>query len=173
MPSVSSAGVQVAAPDVLTDPSSADEVRSATLQFDSQALNADNNINAGIQQSDSILTLARVNSSGNWRSIFTNVQGRLNGTKVTWPNRGQDFKVCGANTLAFVIRGVNKVHLCARLAYGGQSINYLAQTLIHEGAHLAQYWNECEATRVEVNAMRVSGVGLVFRNGYMANCGIQ
>jgi|CXWL01.1.fsa_nt_gi hypothetical protein len=166
-------GVELAAPDVLTDPSSADEVRSATLQFDSQALNADGNIRAGIENSHSILNTAREKSSGNWRSIFTNVQGRLNGTTVTWPNRGQDFKACRANTLAFVIRGINKIHLCAGLAHGGQSANYLAQTLIHEGAHLAQFWNECEATKVEVNAMRVSGVGLAFRNGYMAKCGIN
>ena len=166
-------GVTIAAPDVLTDPSSADEIRNATLQFDRQSTDSTGGVNAGIRKSHSILSSARGNSSGTWPGIFGNVQGRLRGTTVTWPNSGQDFRACSANTLAFVIRGINKIHLCARVARGSVSENYMAQVLIHESAHLAQYLNECDATRVEVNAMRTSGAGLAFRNGYMTQCRID
>ena len=165
--------IKIDADDVLTDPTSADEVRSATMQFDRQSMEFTSDVKGGISKSHSILSSARTKSSGKWPGIFSNVQGKLGRTTVTWPSRGQNFKACGANVLAFVIRGVNKIHLCAQVAHGNPSVNYMAQILIHESAHLALYWDECDATRVEVNAMRSSGAGLAFRNGYMTRCGIQ
>lgn len=42
-----------------------------------------------------------------------------------------------------------------------------------EGAHLDNYGDECDATKIEVYAMRTSGVGLAFKNGYWVRCGIE
>jgi len=47
-----------------------------------------------------------------------------------------------------------------------------AQVLVHEMDHVVGYADECDATRLEVAAMKARGKDY-FENGYVAGCGIR
>lgn len=167
--------VSIGAVDVFDDPSAADEIHlppdDKWVLLDARAV-----ITSGIQRCHGLLTAARSRTSGTWNSIFSNVQSEFSGSTIRWTEPGYDFKACSGNTLAFVIRGRDDIHVCSAVLYGNlrqfSEPKPLGQIFIHEAAHLEGYWDECEASRVEVNGMKASGEGIAFRNGYLDRCGI-
>ena len=107
--------------------------------------------------------------------LLWNVLGSLNGSKITYPKPGYDFRACEGGMLAFVYFHGNSpehnIYLCSLVLNRGVTV--VAQTLAHESGHVNGFRNECDATRIEVTAMRFSGRDLAFRNGYMSSCGIN
>jgi hypothetical protein len=84
---------------------------------------------------------------------------------------GHEFKTCTSDTVAFTEpRSSRAIFICEALRT--QEPLVIAQTLIHESAHLAGYATECQATTMEAAAMTLSGVGLAVRNEYMDQCGL-
>lgn len=158
--------------DVIDDPRGADE-RPSDVEPRFDAAGTRDTVGRWSRRAFSVLAAARGAAGGPWRGIFSAVSGALSRSQVSWPAPGRDFQACGESTLAFVFRGGSTIHLCARVAHGRVSDKAAAQILIHEAAHVQGYYNECEATRVEVNAMTLSGEGLAFRNDYMPRCGIN
>lgn len=166
------ASIFVKAPDILDDPSASNEV-PGHFQPQGLSLSVRDDVGDGVRQAFSILEEAAQAADSKWETIFRSVRASLGAARSHWPTPGNDFKGCSSHTLAFTRRGSDQIYICAQTLYSGHSSDYIAQVLIHEGAHVDGYYNECSATRVEVNAMRLSGVGLVFRNDYMEQCGID
>ncbi len=164
--------------DVLTDPTAADQVKSPGSAgkelppYDFQLGSRSEQIVESRALASTILTESapRVTSK-----VFWKVLASLKAAPIEYPNEGYDFKGCTDRILAFVlsIAGVpqNRIYVCSRTMI--EESPFIAQVLIHEAAHLRGYSSECDATKVEVGAMRHSGRGLVFRNGYMEKCGIE
>lgn len=117
-----------------------------------------------------ILRAAAIKAPKSLKTTFVQMANILNRADVRIPPAGYDFNRCGETTLAYVVPRVSKTIFLCRLVLSGSSIE-ITQTLIHEAAHLVGYLNECHATAMEVAAMRLSGVGLAYRNGYMDRCG--
>lgn len=110
----------------------------------------------------------------NWQSIFSQNYSKLANVTVHWPNAGYDFTHCGTYTIAFTTLYGNDIYLCRRtIDESWFQLGELAQTLVHEGAHTIGYGNECDASRIEVSAMRLSSTGLKYRNGYLESCRIE
>ncbi|MBI5631562.1 MAG: hypothetical protein HY921_11845 [Elusimicrobia bacterium] len=166
---------QIKAVDVYDDPLMA--VDDVQLTSGPQAASVgQSTVDAGSSRAGRILRAAASSSRASYSSaqIFNNVYSSLYSTLISWPNPGYEFRGCKEGTLAFVLSGTNMIYLCSRSVYGSYSGSHsLAQILIHESAHLTGYWNECDATVVEVAAMRFSGEGLAFQNGYMRQCGLE
>ena len=161
---------QVKAPDVLDDPDAANEKIShlgASIKLNREG------INEGIKMTIRVLYAARAKADSKWKGIFSGVQNSFLRSQIAWPKAGFDFNACDEGVLAFVIRGDRTIHLCSALAYGFGSADYFAQVFVHESSHINGYFNECDATRIEVNAMRLAGHDLAFKNGYMERCGIN
>lgn len=107
-------------------------------------------------------------------ALYDQVHAQFDRMVVHWPNAGYDYTRCGSTTLAYTFVGDNNVYLCRRMITEAVwQTNELAQTLIHEAAHNVGYGNECDATSIEVGAMRRSSIGLTYKNGYYFNCGFQ
>jgi hypothetical protein len=84
---------------------------------------------------------------------------------------GHEFRTCGPDVVAFTEpRSSRDIFICGALRR--QEPLVIAQTLIHESAHLAGYATECQATVMEAAAMTLSGVGLAVKNEYMDQCGL-
>lgn len=167
-------------PDVFFDPDAAS--LESIYQEETYPLGTEaERIQAGKERALLILSKAQKDEKTDqkFKKIFPKVENKLKETKILYPEQGYDYKACKEEVLAFVVPLrtwlpiKNVIHLCNRVAYGNHDAKYLAQILIHESAHLARYLNECSATRIEVAAMRGSGEGLAFSNGYMEECGIQ
>jgi len=102
---------------------------------------------------------------------ISNTADAVYDARVNFPHEGYDYNKCGGSTLAYAYPGGN-IYLCAVLLDNGDP-DAIIQTIIHEGAHVAGYRNECTATKIEVVTMRTAGGGLAYRNDYMNPCGIQ
>lgn len=113
-------------------------------------------------------------SSGEASAIFRKMEAALGRAKIKTPKPGHDLKACIQDpmVLAFVmLKSPNTIHVCARALAADPK--ELAQVLTHETAHVVGVHDECGATQLEVAVMRLSGVDLSFRNGYMNRCGIR
>lgn len=102
--------------------------------------------------------------------LVLKVFAAIPGTPVVWPQAGYDYKACGSNTLAFVIRGLKKIHICRGVMDLGVSSAWMGQLIIHEMAHIIGLFDECNATVIEVVSMMYSSYGLQFKNGYYSRC---
>lgn len=90
------------------------------------------------------------------------------------PSGSRDFDTCiKAGALAFARAvGQDPIYLCRPLIINdGYSETYVAQTIIHEMAHVIGYKNECTVTRLEQNALKNAGLKPGF-NGYVVKCGL-
>jgi hypothetical protein len=113
-------------------------------------------------------------SSSPYASVYPRVYAGLRISDIKWPVTGYDFGGCTPGTLAFVVRGGTTIHLCSIVITSAAiQVMGLAQTLVHEAAHVAGFYNECDATKLEVSAMRLAAGGLAYVNDYVAQCGIQ
>ena len=122
-----------------------------------------------------ILNEASDRSSIPEATIYKTVSLALKYAAFKLPPPGKDLRQCltEKNVLAFVMSSqLGTIHLCAR-ALKGTSWKKLAQIFIHEATHVAGVRDECISTRIEVGAMRNSGRGLSFKNGYMQRCGVK
>ena len=121
-----------------------------------------------------ILKLASSKSSGQAKEVFDSVAKALEHVHFDYPEPGHDLQQCARerDVLAFVITyDPSQIHFCRRaLQPFGQK--KLAQILIHETSHVIGVTDECEATRIEVAAMRATR-GLAFKNGYWDRCRIR
>jgi hypothetical protein len=109
-----------------------------------------------------------------FKSIYETGRNKLAATTFSWPNPGFEFTLCNGATLAYTYVNTSVVYICRRVIDQTQwQLNELAQIMIHEAAHTIGYANECDASVIEVSAMRYASVGLRFRNGYLEKCGIQ
>lgn len=137
--------------DTLFDKSDADESRRVALEILTKAT-----------------TNATINGQVAASTAFQKVQDGLKQSTLSWPRDGYDFTKCTNTqeqglTLAYVMDDrENKIYLCATLKH--RTNPFIAQTLIHQTAHLLGYHDECDATMVEVGAMRWSHQGLVYRH---------
>lgn len=157
--------------DVFDDPRAADEIE---VQIEAQSLLGRNEfVKQGRAISFTILAKAKENTNSSfWSSLYGKITNILDDRDIIWPKPGFDLRACGENILAFVIPKFSRnIFLCAHSF--SMSTKALGQTLIHESSHLVGYMNECDATRIEVNAMIGSGDGLEYRNIYMDKCGIS
>ena len=164
--------------DVLTDPGAVEQVLRKDASFDENYLQEfvigqrDQLVNEGIAFARNAFTDAAPKASNNllWR-----VLSNLKASQVIYPKPGHDFGGCKENILAFVMfHGCvpeHNIYLCHRVLQS--SVHAVGQTISHESAHTTGFFNECDATKIEVATMRLSGRGLAFRNGYMDRCGLQ
>lgn len=163
--------------DILTDPAAADQVPRKGFSSDTfieglTAFSYDQQAAEGRSLARVILSEAYAKLNND---LFVTVFKSLEGANIVYPKPGYDFQGCSEGVLAFVLfiggQPQNNMYLCS-LVFGKETRG-IAQTIIHESAHVAGLSNECHATIVEVAAMRLSGRGLSFQNGYMSECGIQ
>lgn len=105
-------------------------------------------------------------------NLKARIYQRLSRAKIFYVSSAENFPDCGPGGLAFVYprRRNPEIYLCE--FYKTLRPSQKAQTLIHESAHLAGIIDECDATQVEVEAMRASGEGLGYRNRYVRRCQI-
>jgi hypothetical protein len=114
--------------------------------------------------------------------VYEKMEYSLSRVKLNIPPEGEDLEHCvqtpeqkekGVGVLAFVnTRNRGVIHVCA-VTSDMSNLKYVAQVLVHETAHTIGIDDECVATKTEVSAMRDSGVGLVFKNGYFEECGFN
>jgi hypothetical protein len=106
---------------------------------------------------------------------MTKTERALSRAKITAPKPGTNFFFCEREEgmLAYVnALNLGAIKLCDSISSSPPNIKYLAQILIHEGAHTARYFSECKATEIELVGMKLSGAGVQFVNGYWEQCGI-
>jgi hypothetical protein len=167
----------ISAPDVKTDISDTDQIPTNMFKnFSLEQNSAEPYINNGVVRADSILKKTEeylANQTAEVRQIITSTHEHLRGAVVNWSKPGYDFKGCTDNVLAFVLplRMEQVIYLCSVLAYSN-NVKAIAQTLIHESAHLSGFRNECAASVIEVLAMLSSGEGLAYENSYLDDCKI-
>lgn len=114
------------------------------------------------------LEMAYANSK---RSIYLNVIDKLNHVTLSYPKSGYDFKGCTDRVLAFVrTNNLKEIFICD-LGMKDLTPAQMTQNLIHEAAHTAGVFNECNATLVEVGALIDAELPIQFLNGYMKECG--
>jgi hypothetical protein len=82
---------------------------------------------------------------------------------------GRDYGYClkDPKTIAFVPRD-GDIYVCKKALK--LSTEALAQSLIHEAAHVAGYKSECDATKLEVYAMKLAGKEIAVENKYFKSC---
>lgn len=164
--------ISAEAPDVINDPDAGTEVIShLPPRFTSHS--TDETVTLWTRRADSILERARAKNDADWNPVFKGVRRALGRATIKWPRPGMDLRGCKDRVLAFVIPFVPTIHLCAGAVYGVYGEKGMAQILIHESAHVARHFDECDATRIEVNAMRMADEGIAFRNGYWQRCGMN
>jgi len=121
---------------------------------------------------------ARQNSrSKAWQNIYQKVTVRLGKIEILWSNGAHDFLECQNNPrwLAYNYPPGHKVFLCRRVFQETDwfGLPELSQTLLHETAHSMGYRNECHATRIERNIMRVAGLKPAYDNAYVDPCALE
>ena len=129
----------------------------------------------GIEKAKLILSqaYARTNSS-EYEGIFSKAYSKLHSVTIKLPPSGYDFASCSENTMDYTPTYGRTIYICRQIVDGAEyQVEELAQILIHELAHTVGYSNECDASSIEVSAMRLSDTGLKFRNGYLKRCGIN
>jgi hypothetical protein len=118
-----------------------------------------------------ILRVAAARVPSGLQMTFLKMANILDNATILIAPEGTEFTRCGESTLAYVVPALSRsIHLC-RLGTTRPATE-IAQTLIHEAAHLVGYMNECDASTFEAAAMIQSGLGLSYRNGYMDRCGL-
>ena len=101
--------------------------------------------------------------------VYEETYLNLRSAQIAWPSGDQTFRGCKEKTLAYAyIGGPKRIYLC-RLSYEFNEKG-LAQILVHESAHLQGYKDECDATFIEVGAVRWAGEDLAFKNAYWDSC---
>ena len=116
---------------------------------------------------------AMLNSHLENHEIIKKVYLKIGSVRFNTPDYGYDFTSCAPMTLAYVemYKDPNTINLCHLSLIG--SIEKLAQTLIHESAHLIGLEDECDASRVELLLFRLSRSPLVYKNNYLNQCGLD
>ncbi|MCG2725079.1 MAG: hypothetical protein L6420_02270 [Elusimicrobia bacterium] len=187
LPDFPSKEKSILAPDITDDPDAANEISvdpsyKSVLPLKSGLGEVKKLLAQSEQESREILAAASNGKPYKWQIIFGKVRSVLYGTVVLPPSPGFNFNHCVENpdSASFVIPILSNriIFICAKTVYYNEWDNettakVLSQLIIHEGAHLTGYYNECDATRIEVNAMRWSGRGLAFINGYMDICDVK
>lgn len=132
-------------------------------------------LNSGRAQAKNVLAQAAEALRGkSVRTIMVNIYNKLGRVTLHVPPAGYNFKGCSTGTLAFTFVNGNDIYICRAVVDDSFfGVDELAQILVHEGAHDVGYANECDATIIEVAAMRLSNVGLRFKNGYWERCNIH
>lgn len=128
---------------------------------------------AVFQSAHKHLAVSREVRRQKWGSLMLNVQSSFQTAQIVIPSEGTDFKSCIENqgTLAFVMLGEPVIYVCRGALTGDYDRLGMGQILAHEAAHVYGIADECEATSVEITAMRESRYGLQFKNGYYEKCG--
>ena len=132
----------------------------------------------GLQLALSILERAANNpvSGSEWpySGVFYDVSHRLRNAQIAYPDSG-DWNQCTGTREAIRHSSMpNIIFICERFAGCTDcSVKKLAQLLIHEAAHVANYSNECDASKIEIKAMRVAGEGVAYVSSYVEGCGID
>ncbi len=133
-------------------------------------------IDDGVAIAKDILQQAEQNTDdADWKRLFQKLYKRIatNGVSVIHhESPSEDFVGCTDNTIAFTQAGLHPrdIYIC-QLAFDQGGATAMAQTLIHEAAHLIGFSNECQATKIERGAMLISDYGVQYRNGYFTSCG--
>ena len=119
----------------------------------------------------SIVRKAHSNASvSGLRSLYSSIYTKVS-NPILLPAKGKDFELCRGAMVAYTVPRLSPyIYLCARSLYFDEL--GVAQTLIHEAAHLAGYINECDATRIERAAMRSAGY-TPYTNDYVTPCGLD
>jgi hypothetical protein len=120
-----------------------------------------------------ILNIAAEKANNNsLKTMFLRMSSKLRIADYKIPPEGKEFVKCSEATLAYTVPALsNTIYICNLLR--SKSPGVIAQSLIHEAAHLVGYNNECDATRMEMAAMNISGLGIAFSNGYVKECGLD
>jgi hypothetical protein len=128
----------------------------------------------GLQKTTSVFADAyHATSNQTWKDIFSKGWNKSKVVSVHWPNPGYDFRNCDPLTLAYTYVNGSDIYLCRRVIDDKNfQLLELTQTLVHEVGHDIGYRNECDTTRIEVSAVRLT-IGLQYKNGYWGECGIQ
>ncbi len=127
----------------------------------------------GLREAQRIARAMAIVRTAPYREHFAAISAALSHAEVVWKETG-DYPACGAKTMAYVLGREPRIHLCAIvMRHPDFGVDALAQTLIHEGAHLAGFRRECDATKLEIAAVRFVTDGLAYRNAYMPGCGLR
>ena len=120
-----------------------------------------------------ILKAAAKNSKGHKSAIFSRMAQTLDRTALAMAPNGRNFSQCRPNVLSFMAHGspYRIIYVCQHLI--AQPSIVISQTLIHETAHLIGYTNDCDATRLEIEAMVKSGEPQYYENLYVERCGLK
>ncbi len=111
-------------------------------------------------------------------AMYSTLYKTLEGAPIAAPERGQEHPGCARPILAYAYVPQNgrkidpTIYICGWVvqdAFYSQP-KALGQTMIHESAHLSGVSDECDTTQIEIDAMRDSGEGIAFRNGYIDDC---
>lgn len=160
------------APDVFDDPPPGDELRTQNALFGPR-IGAEL-VAAALEKTLAMLAIAGAQAPAADRGAFERIAAALAQARIDWPAPGRQFASCRKDERqAYVIYRTKELRLCHDAVHNRPPVNYLVQLLVHEGAHLVDIRDECEATRLEVAAMRLSGEGIEFRNAYMERCGLD
>lgn len=112
------------------------------------------------------------------KEIYGLLWGNLKTARINYPEPGGDFEYCKSartshygETLegagAFAYDG--QIYLCDSELRAEFRV---AESLIHEIAHVVNYLDECDATKLQLSAMNHAGRAPV-GNGYMNGCGLD
>lgn len=118
----------------------------------------------GRQVGLAVLYAARRNTR---RPVFDRMYEKLEKARLMTTPVGERWKHCGANDLAFAFAGGDEIYLCSK--YYDKDAVGRGQIMIHEAAHLIGRKDECAATKLELDAMQHSQVGIAFLNGYLGD----
>lgn len=164
--SVSASAQVFLATDVIRDPQGANLI---TIETPDSAFLEDRGTLVQQNREASRLILSQASQIDYFYSRILNA---LNHSQILYPQPGYDFQGCKNDILAFVLTHQRyRIYVCAA-SFVRFPTYWMGQVFIHESAHVAGYGDECDATRIEVGAMRASGRDIFFRNGYMDRCGI-
>lgn len=104
------------------------------------------------------------------QEVIENIYQKISEVKFNTPDFGHDFTTCTPQTLAYVemYKDAYTINLCHLSLIG--SIDKLAQTIIHESAHLIGFEKECDASKIELLVYKLGQRPLNYRNNYLNNC---
>lgn len=103
-------------------------------------------------------------------SVYQAMLDKLPGVKIVTPERGTNFPVCVKRPDMLAVTLGTYIYIC-RGAVSRLTSQEAAQVVIHEMAHVLGYFNECDATRFEITAMRKAKREF-FVNCYAEQCGL-
>lgn len=118
-----------------------------------------------------LLKASQMSSLGYFKENYINMRKALSEATLRYPDEYSDFEKCTFGAQAFTPRNTKSIGICQLLL--ASEVQLIAQTLIHESAHLVGHFDECEATELELAAIKESSFKVPYDNDYVEPCGLS